>query len=203
MPTLATGKIDAALAVAPRASVRGRAERQERSHLERQLEKVWTRVLRVVRVAPGRQLLEIGGHSLLASELIIESRRNLGWATAFGHGLEAPTIGEMAGIIANGKPAPAGRYWCPSRRSATQLPLYWARPGGWCLGVRPFGPSSGPNRPVYGLQPGGWMAQRSRIAGLEDMAARYVAQFTASTARPVCLGGYLLCGYVAHEMALL
>jgi acyl carrier protein len=80
-----------------------------RTPIEQQLTAIWCRVVGVEHIGPFDNFFEIGGHSLLATQVISEIRESFGVELPLRKIFEAPTVAELAAIVAAGaRPASPG-----------------------------------------------------------------------------------------------
>ena len=101
LPRLQSGKVDrGALAL----SARMRAESAEagsapRTEREQQLAHIWARVLDVKRVRIDDDFFELGGNSLLVTQLCEQVRKVYGWTIPPNAILKASTVAKMAALL--------------------------------------------------------------------------------------------------------
>jgi acyl carrier protein len=95
MPLTANGKIDRR-ALSARTLQRAERYTAARTPLEVQLEAIWTEVLKIERVSVHENFFELGGQSLLATQLITRVRSELQVDIPLRHLFDAPTIAQLA-----------------------------------------------------------------------------------------------------------
>jgi thioesterase domain-containing protein/acyl carrier protein len=145
----------------------------------------------------------LGGHSLLLVRLAATIRRELGIAVPVADLMVAPTVGEVAALLAeDGQAADSLAPVLPLRATGTEPPLFCLHPASglsWQFaGLKPFLPQ---NVPLYGLQSplfsGGELPET-----ISDLAATY-ADTVAEVAPtgPIRLLGWSFGGSMALLVA--
>jgi thioesterase domain-containing protein len=170
-----------------------------KSPLEARLHQLWQRAFgRAVGVDD--DFFEIGGHSLLAADIIAEVEREFGLvdlplSTLF----EAPTVSRFARWLEGGASEQHWESLVPIKPSGDRPPLYFVHAhGGNVIGYSPLGRHLSEHQPFYGLQaPRGDLGVRR----IEDIASAYIGEIKSlQPAGPYVLGGWCLGGDVAFEM---
>jgi acyl carrier protein len=110
LPLTGSGKVDRRALPAPEP---GQEEREEeyvppRNVAEELLASIWSEVLGGVKVGVEDNFFELGGHSLLATQVVSRVREAFGVEVGLRSLFERPTVGELAGQIAEGLGAGAG-----------------------------------------------------------------------------------------------
>lgn len=204
-PLTPNGKVDVKALPAPLEEVpTGRGSvAQPRSIIEIQLAACWQQVLGLSDVDVHQSFFDLGGDSLKAVHLfaLVEQTFNkpLPLTTIF----QAPTIAQLAEII-------AAKDWAPAWRSLVAIqpgggsPPCFAVPGvgGSVLGFATLARRLGPDRPFYGLQPVGFEGHEPPLRSVKAMAAHYIEEIVRMRPRgPYVLIGICTGGVVAYEMA--
>ncbi|MEY9910942.1 amino acid adenylation domain-containing protein [Catenulispora sp. MAP12-49] len=104
LPLSPNGKIDrAAIArlLAERRPVGSGAAAPPAGPVEQALSEIWSRLLDVADVGRDQSFFTLGGDSLLATRFIQETRRATGWDISLRQLFDAPTIGELAAVVAD------------------------------------------------------------------------------------------------------
>ena len=184
-------------AAAPATSAGGAAFGVPHDQVEVELVRIWQELFPNQQISVTANFFDIGGHSLLASRLLlrIESsfRQKLSLATLF----EAPTIQHLAVIL---------RTQALVRRSPRVLPIQpkGARPPFYCVDAgpffRPLANYLGDNQPFFGLR----LEEHNFPSPfrLEDIAAYHIRNLReVQPEGPYYLGGWCLSGVIAYEMA--
>jgi len=71
-----------------------------RTPVEEQLAKIWSEVLRVERIGIHDNFFDLGGHSLMATQVISRVRREFGLDIPLATLFRGPTVSEIGGHIA-------------------------------------------------------------------------------------------------------
>jgi amino acid adenylation domain-containing protein len=156
LPMTPNGKLDRGALPAPSAAREAIGAR--RTAMEEIIGEVWERVLRQGRIDAPDNFFALGGHSLIATQVVSRLRTLLGIAVPVHCLFEAPTLAAFArGVearLAGGAASPEVRLW-PARRPET-LPLSFAQqrlwfidrldPGGFTYNVPVFVRLTGPVR---------------------------------------------------------
>jgi thioesterase domain-containing protein len=173
----------------------------------KKLAQIWAEVLDLHAVGINDNFFDLGGNSLLASRVIDRIIRKFGTELPLRSLFEAPTIAQLAGILAPEKWAESQvSLWStypssvvPFQPNGSNPPLFWFNWGPWdfrlprCLGR---------DQPVYGLQHQSQDGRRARHTSIEKMAAHYINEIRAVRPKgPYFLGGLCIGGMVAFEMA--
>jgi aspartate racemase len=174
-----------------------------RDEIERQLARLWEKLLGLPSVGANDDFFDLGGHSLLAIRLfdLIE--------TSFGPKLpvvtlfQAPTLARLADAI---RQAGDGREWStlvPIQPMGNRPPFFCVHGfGGGVIGYAELARMLGPAQPFYGLQAMGLDGVEPPHTRVEDMAAHYVTVMrNVQPTGPYYLGGYCDGGIIAYEMA--
>ena len=205
LPTQPSGKVDrAALAgavPAPRASAE-----PARTPTEARLLESFRAVLGRDDFGVSDDFFAFGGHSALATRLVVTLRAALDTPLAVRTLLEHPTVAELAARLDSGAGTAAPRLadgvLLPLRARGTGAPLFCVHPvSGLALAYAGL-LGHLPGRPVYGLQARSLVSTTDLPGDLDEMAAQYVAEVRAvQPAGPYHLLGWSLGGTVAHLMA--
>jgi acyl-coenzyme A synthetase/AMP-(fatty) acid ligase len=105
LPLTPNGKLDRKALPAPSPAERHAGEDYEapQTSMEKQLARLWERLLRVERVGRRDNFFELGGHSLLATQTIISAREAFNVELPLRSIFEAPTVAELAVRIMEGQ----------------------------------------------------------------------------------------------------
>lgn len=163
---------------------------------------LWREVLHLDRVGLDDDYFDLGGDSALAVELFARIEREFGRKLPLATLFDAPTVGRLAEVLAQGSPA-AGSCLVAIQPAGRSRPLFLIHDGtGEVLCYRTLARRLGTERPVYGFQ---WASRAAGEAGaltVEALATRYVQELQrAQPQGPYYLGGYCGGGTVAYEMA--
>ncbi|MGB7440888.1 MAG: amino acid adenylation domain-containing protein [Coleofasciculaceae cyanobacterium] len=205
LPLTPNGKVDYRALPAPALN---RNELEEtfvapQDELERQLTKIWEKVLGIQPIGRQDNFFELGGHSLLAVRLFAKIEelfgKNLPLVTLF----QAPTIEQLASTIRNKSWLSAWSSLVPIRASGSKPPLFCIHGGGFnVLIYHDLANYLGPDYPVYGLQAQGLDGNTILHGRYEDMAADYIKHMrTVQPEGPYFLAGVSAGGNIGLEMA--
>ncbi len=174
-----------------------------RTPLEERLAAIWARVLGIGRIGMNDDFFELGGHSLMAVSLFAEIEKKLGKTLPLATLFQAPTVGQLAGVIQQeGWSAP----WSPLvaiQPNGTREPFFGIHGAdGAVLFYSKLASLLGEEQPFYGLQAQGLDGGQIRHSSMEAMAALYIKEIrTVQPHGPYFLGGYSFGGVLALEMA--
>jgi len=189
-----------------------------RNDVERLVAALWQEMLGTARIGIHDEFFDLGGSSLLAVGLVARLRERLGVELDPHVLLEAPTVAELAGVLA-GKLAAAGgdgQGEAPARAaslvvevsagSAEVPPVVLIHPaGGHVYRFRELAKSlaeAGFRGPVLALRAPGLEAGEEPLGSIEEMAARYLEELRRLRPEgPWRLAGSSMGGMIAHEMA--
>jgi len=172
-----------------------------RSLLESRLQRIWERAFSRT-VGVDDDFFDIGGHSLLAAELIADIEREIsGEPIPLATLLAAPTVARLAQIIENNGWRAAWTALVPLKPTGNRPPLFFAHAhGGNVIGYSHLARAMSAEQPLYGLQ-----APRKPMHGpfrIEELARTYVAEIrTVQPTGPYLVGGWCLGGDIAFEVA--
>jgi amino acid adenylation domain-containing protein len=205
LPTQPSGKVDRT-ALAGAVPARRTSAEPARTPTE-------TRLLASFRAVLGRDdfgatddFFSFGGHSALATRLVVTLRSVLDIPLAVRTLLENPTVAELAARLDSGAAVTAPRLadgvMLPLRTRGTGAPLFCVHPvSGLALAYTGL-LGHLPDRPVYGLQARSLVSTTDLPGDLDGMAAQYVTQVrSVQPVGPYHLLGWSLGGTVAHLMA--
>ncbi|WP_420718375.1 thioesterase domain-containing protein [Pyxidicoccus sp. MSG2] len=198
LPLTSNGKVDRKALPAPVRVREGADHVAPRTATELRLAAIWEELLKVPRVGARDDFFDLGGHSLMATQVVARVHGTFGVELAVIDLFEAPTLEALAARIDAG--APSQSALVPLRRGGPRTPFFCVHPvGGGVLAYLELSRRMHPEQPFYGLQsPTG---QESHDT-LEAMATRYVdAIQEVQPHGPYLLGGWSMGGRVAYEMA--
>jgi aspartate racemase len=168
-----------------------------RDALELQLTRIWEKVLNVTHIGVQDNFFEVGGHSLLALQLLAQIKKTWDQNLPLTALFQAPTIEQLADVLRH-------------RERAALSPLIAVQPAGtkspfFCVhGYNSYvylARHLGTDQPFYGLAQhlAGKQVRHTRI---EDIAAYYLTELRPlQPTGPYFLGGHSLGGLIAFEMA--
>jgi acyl-CoA synthetase (AMP-forming)/AMP-acid ligase II/thioesterase domain-containing protein/acyl carrier protein len=169
--------------------------------LEGKLAEIWAEVLGLPNVGRHDDFFEIGGDSLQALNLLARIEQVFGNALPPSTLLEAPTVEQLAAVIADHGQTPWASL-VAIRQGGCKLPFFCVHAhDGDVLALKRLASYLNPDQPLYGIQPQG-LEERARDSRIEEIAAQCVREVVALRGdEPYLLGGYCFGGAVAYEMA--
>ena len=172
------------------------------------LTKWWEELLEFEPINPDDDFFDVGGHSLIAAQLIAKINKTYALELGLSIMFEARTIRQLSELIINTTNAnqKEPRPWSPVvpiQPKGKQLPLYViSGVGGNVIKFHSLAFYLGEEQPVFGLLPRGLDGREPFISRLEDLATYYVEAIRSVQARgPYRLAGYSFGGIVAFEVA--
>ena len=202
IPLSPSGKVDRAALPEP---VQGDRDEDDapRDVIEERLAGWFAAVLQRRDIGIHDNFFDLGGYSLLATELFAvieaETGRRIPVATLF----EAPTVAALADVIRQDVAPSTWTSLVPIQPMGTQLPFFYVAP--YMISVLEFarlGEELGQDQPLYGIQPQGLDGRSPIHTSIEDMAAHYIKEIKSVQALgPYRVGGHCSGSWVAFEMA--
>lgn len=164
---------------------------------------IWEELLSHSPITIDQNYFDLGGDSLLAVKLFGQIEKVLNIKLPLATLFEAPTIGEMARILASQKATPGWSSLVPIQPRGSRPNFFCVHgAGGNVLIYRELAEHLGQDQPVYGLQSQGLDGNSPAQTRVEDMAESYVREIRDfQPFGPYYLGGYCLGGTIAYEMA--
>ncbi|MEK8015651.1 MAG: KR domain-containing protein, partial [Candidatus Parabeggiatoa sp.] len=175
---------------------------------EQRLADIWQQFLGVEEIGIHDDFFELGGDSLLATQLIAKTNKTLQTHLSSSSLLESPTIAQLVELIAEIE-SPSATQVLPDslvrlqRGNPAKKPLFLVHPvGGTVFHFRELVRHLNDEQPVYGLQSQGLDGKTAPLTKIEDMATHYLDALRVVQAKgPYLIGGYSFGGSVAFEMA--
>ncbi len=130
LPRLPSGKLDRRALPALAPTIEPAAE-PPRGEDEAKVAALFKELLRCREVARDRSFFELGGHSLLAIQLLARVRERLGAEIPLRAFFEAPTVAQLAALIAGARAAPVTAL--AARPRPERIPLSFAQQRLWFL----------------------------------------------------------------------
>ncbi len=173
-----------------------------RDEIETELVKIWEELLgRTPSVKDN--FFSIGGHSLLAVQLMASIEQRLGLNMPLTVLFQDGTIEGLAMLLRQGAGTRTGSSLVPIQPHGSQKPVFFVHPvGGGVFSYFELARRLGTDQPFYGLQALGFEDDRLPLTSIEEMASWYLEEIRRVQAEgPYRLGGWSLGGTVAFEMA--
>ena len=175
-----------------------------RNDLERILVSLWEKALDVRPIGIRNDFVSLGGHSILAAEMLVELSGMVGRELPLSLLADTPTIEALAYKLQSGQDREGWSPLVPIRPEGGKTPLFCVHGGG--RHVLRFGVLARllpEDQPVYGLQWAGLNGQ-TVPASIPPVAAQYLEQIrTVQPTGPYVLAGHCYGAVVAYEMARL
>lgn len=170
-----------------------------RNDLERGLAALWEKLLGRERVGIHDDFFDLGGHSMIAIQLLSQMESQWGRLLPLEILFEAPTIARLAGALQQDLPRPKWSHLTLLQPAGTGLPVFCVHGDAASY----FIPRHlGPTRPFYAFLHQGKEGEEIQKRTVEGIAALYIRQLKEAQPRgPYLLAGYSFGGIVAFEMA--
>jgi len=165
--------------------------------VQRALASIWEKLLGVRPIGARDSFFDLGGHSLVAVQLVSEIEKAFTKRLAPTVLFQAPTIEQLAEIIRHGP-----KSWSnliPIQPGGSKRPFFWVH-GDFSNAYLPR--YLGSDQPLYGLEHQSQDGKPARYTSVESIATNYLREIRSVQARgPYYLGGYSFGGCVALEIA--
>ncbi len=169
--------------------------------LEHQIAEIWARLLERPSVGLTEDFFELGGDSLLATEMLLEIERLTGQRLDDDILFDAATIWQLAHHIASNEAAARTRHLIPLQPKGDRPPLFFLD-GNFAGGyyTRRLSALLGYDQPLWDVRP--LKAENGAVPSIEEMARAYLALIKeAGFKGPIALGGHCNGGLIALELA--
>ena len=203
-PLTPSGKVDrrALASRPPRAPSQSRTVTPPRNDLERVLVELWEKALNVRPIGIRDDFSSLGGHSILAAEMLVELSSIIGRDLPLSLLADTPTIEALAHKLQSGQDQAGWSILVPIRPQGRKSPLFCVHGGG--RHILRFGALAQllpADQPVYGLQWAG-LNGAEVPSSIESVAELYLASIQAvQPTGPYLLAGHCYGSIVAYEMA--
>ena len=219
MPLTDSGEVDLKQLTHTYTGLRILEQTEPRNQVERQLAEIFQKVLGLEKVGIHDNFFVLGGHSVLAAQIVSQLRETFGCDLPLWVLFQSSTIAELAQVIekphlsseevANGNRGiedALTSYPClvPIKPNGSKRPFFWIHP--MASVVFPYYPVAyqlGSDHPVYGIQSPGLQGEKQPLKRVEDMAAYYIEVIRSVQPQgPYLLAGWSLGAYIVYEMAI-
>ena len=177
-----------------------------RNETERDLVAIFADVLKLEQVSVHDNFFDIGGHSLLAMQVIARIRERFAVQLEVRSLFESPVIATLATMIDTAVPVQQGA-WTPlvqlsqGLQQAPKLFLVHAQ-AGTIVSYAPLARALGDTASVYALQAEGLLEGQQPCEDIQEMASSYLSAMREVQAHgPYHLAGWSMGGLIAVEMA--
>ncbi len=201
------GKVDVDALPAPGVVLRDVEEEEDFSDTEARIAEIWSRVLRVGGVRKHDNFFEVGGHSLLAIQVLNQVNEAFGQSRDLRDFFDAPTVASMAALLDGADDDTSRRsFQClVELKKGTGIPFFCLKGAGDVGGsYETFANALDDSQPFYGFPDLDFEAleQSGEPATVETIARCCIEEIRAVRPHgPYYLGGYSFGGLVAYEMA--
>ncbi|WP_374090326.1 non-ribosomal peptide synthase/polyketide synthase [Methylomicrobium lacus] len=202
MPLTPNGKLDRKALPADADLAAGKVSVAPRNRHELQMFRLWQSLFKLDGLSIDDNFFELGGHSLLAVQLMARIEAELGKQLPLAALFKAPTIEQLARLIADDATDETWETLVPLRATGSRPPLFCVPGvGGQCHYLYHLAAALGSDQPVYAFQAKGMDGRTPPHTRIEDMAAYYVEQvLQVQPEGPYYLAGHSMGGSVAFEM---
>jgi len=180
-----------------------------RAPLEQEIASLWSQSLGIAEIGQDADFFALGGDSLLATQLAARLRTQFNVDLDTHSLLQAPTVAQLATLIAARRSLPAETLRLPDLVVELQAgdparkPLILLHPvGGHVYFYRDLVRHLDPQLPVYGIRAQGVEGEAEPLTSVLEMARVYTAALQALQPQgPYYLGGASFGGTLAYAMA--
>ena len=174
-----------------------------RTKAEQDVADIWQECLQLTEIDIRDNFFEMGGHSLIAVQVMTKLEQNTGKRFPLSVLFEYPTVEKMARLIQSKEKLVKSGSLVHIKPKGNKPPIYIVH--GFGLNVLNFFPLAlymDADQPIFGLQGKGLDGTEELLTSVEDMAAHYINTITEfQPDGPFALAGYSFGGIVAYEMA--
>ena len=184
MPLTPNGKLDRRALPTPTRHRATHAMARPRTPLERQMLEVWQETLGVSPIGIHDSFFDMGGHSLLAIQLLANLQAVLKQPLPLRTLFASPTIARLAASLKGPQPTAPSTTVVPLQPLGTQPPLVCVPgAGGSPLYLYTLAQAMGPQHPFYALEAVGLDDQQAPFKTVEAAATYRVSQLQRHRAR--------------------
>ena len=174
-----------------------------RDPVEQAIVRHWEAVLKLHPVSVRDNFFEIGGHSLLAVNLIARLEQEFGQRLPLATMFRRPTVEQLAQLLREQAPPASNPLIVPVQPNGDERAFFCvAGGGGSVLYYYPLAMHMGQERPFLGLQAVGLDGDCDPLSSVEALASAQLEAIRAVQQQgPYLLGGHCFGGSVAFEIA--
>ncbi|HJP63013.1 MAG TPA: thioesterase domain-containing protein, partial [Mucilaginibacter sp.] len=175
-----------------------------RTTTEKAVADIWQAVLKLQRVGIDDNFFDIGGHSLLAVQIMTRIEKKLAKKHPIAVLFQYPTVAQLSAFIE--KEDTKNIKWrsiVPIKATGSKMPIYIVHGAGLnVLNFHDLASQVDVEQPVYGLQGIGLDGEETAFKSIVDIASFYADEITRhNPAGPYAVGGYSIGGFLAVEIA--
>jgi thioesterase domain-containing protein/acyl carrier protein len=171
-----------------------------RTPTQKTLAAIWRELLKLDDIGADADFFEMGGDSLLATELFFRASEVFGVQPALTRFFEIPTIEAQARVITESERAPLSRRLVPIQASGHNPPFFCVAAGTEVAYLFNLGKHLAPDLPFYALRPE--VGEGPDGYALERAAEEYIREIrTVQSEGPYFIGGWCAGAAVALEVA--
>ncbi len=203
MPLTNNGKIDKKGLPDPNSISQSSNEHSKpRNSVEEQLVLIWQDLLDVGKVGIYDDFFDLGGHSILAIQLIAQMNDVVSKELSIADLFEYPTIAEISDYSSFDEETIKNDILIALQKEGERQPIFLAPPaGGEASAFLPLTKSLGKNQPLYGFQCSGLDGESLVMTSVEEMASLFIDEMQKIDPHgPYRIGGYSFGGDIACEM---
>ena len=170
---------------------------------ELRVSEIWQEVLNVDRVGAQDDYFDLGGDSLMATEVFLEIERWFGIRLATSEIMEHPTVAKLAALLGRQSQTEANRCLLHLQVKGSGTPLFVLHDmSGGVMSYRHVLRRLGDRRKVYGLQYPGWVDGATNVLSLPELAVIFADAMRAVwPSGPYYVAGYSLGAQLAYATA--
>ncbi|SDE01311.1 amino acid adenylation domain-containing protein [Mucilaginibacter pineti] len=169
---------------------------------EKIMTEIWQQVLSIDNIGINDNFYEIGGHSLMALQIVSRFETATGKRLTPVTLFRNPTIALLSMAVKNKTYDSKWKSLIPIKATGNKNPLYIVHGNGlYAVGFSELAKNVDVEQPVFGLQPKEVNDADNKIKTLADIAKLYLAEVLENNPTgPYLLAGYSFGGFVAVEM---
>ena len=171
---------------------------------EKALADIWREALGLQKVGIRDNFFALGGHSLMAVQIMTKTEAKLGKKLPLSILFKYPTIESLVSFLEREDPVldNSWRSLVPIKASGSKMPVYIIHGSGLnVLNFNSIAMHVDAEQPVFGLQAKGLNGDEEPLDDMKLIAASYIKEITDhNPSGPYAIAGYSFGGYVAVEM---
>ncbi len=206
IPLTVHGKVDKARLPAPELARIHQARRAPVSATEQLVVQYCQQLLGRPELSVDDSFFDIGGDSLLATQLVARLKQGTGMTIPLRLVFEYPQLASLAAqleAMQGGAQQRSDQCMVKIQQAGSKPALFYVHPvGGTVSCYFPLARGLGEQQPFYALQSHAMVDPASTLETVEQMAEHYLAEIRALQPHgPYRLGGWSMGGFIAYEMA--